>query len=174
MATFLDVNDSLAKVIGGTVDPANPRFFSGTKAADGTGLQAPAGDPVFQGCWSLSPDAIGGTPVGVLEWAAFTARPGLTGQSLEENTDVYRLWIIADRADLVAAMRVLAPYRDLVPAAFRAAMTAGRGTTGDNTQIAATFVTAADAKPLEVGTILYAAIEFRVEVLRTLIPGYHV
>lgn len=170
MATYLDVLDSVAKVVGGTVSPNNARFFSGSLAKDGTGVQAPAGDSEFRGCYSLPPDVVEATPVGILEPDRFGAKLGVQG--FEENTETLRLWVLVGRADAKNTLRLAVPYRDLVPAAFRAKLTAGRQATGDNTQIAYAFVTGGQMRQIEWAQTVYLGWDFSVEVLRTEIPGY--
>lgn len=123
-----DVLDHLGYVIGGTsstastVGQAVTRFWSGhMNGDDGTGIQAPAGEPVFQGCYSVPPGAISVTPVGIILPRSYTAI--LRMQGPEENTDLVDLMILLSEADNIAQIPNATPYRDLVPAQLRAHMT---------------------------------------------------
>jgi uncharacterized protein YqjF (DUF2071 family) len=51
-------------------------------------------------------------------------------------------------------------------------MNAGRGATGDNTQIAAVFVNGGQIKTIQWADLTYIGWDFTVEVSRSEIPGY--
>jgi hypothetical protein len=170
MATYLDILDSVAAVIGGTVSANDPHFFSGHAAGDGSGVLAPASDLPFLGCHSLPPDKIAATPVAVLEPDGFTAQLGVL--NVEDNVERLRLWVLVGLRDEKRSIRMTVPYRDLIPSAFRAKMNAGRGATGDNTQIAAVFVNGGQIKTIQWADLTYIGWDFTVEVSRSEIPGY--
>lgn len=172
-----DVLDHLGYVIGGTASTASTvgnavtRFYSGhANGDDGTGLQAPAGEPKFLGCYSVPPGGISFTPVGVLLPSSFTAI--LNTQGPEENTDIVRLLILLAPADPVAQMPNVSAYRDVVPAQIRAHMTlkdAGGNSTPNILQ--------AFAKDGKFGKIPYAGTEwygwdFHIEIRRLPIATY--
>jgi hypothetical protein len=111
-----DVLDHLARVIGGTVSGVDPHFFSGAIALDQSGIAG------LTGCYSAAPADIGVPPVGILLPGRFEAR--LRAQGDEDNVEEVRLLILVATSDIESQAALLAPYRDLVPAAFRANMRA--------------------------------------------------
>jgi hypothetical protein len=105
----------LARVVGGTVNPRDSTFFSGRKAQDGTGVAG------IMGCYSVVPKAVTSTPVGIIYPAPFNAQ--LASQGEEDNVDNFPLLLLVAQTNK-AQISVLVRFRDSVPAAFRAHMTA--------------------------------------------------
>ncbi len=117
MAGFqTDVLDHIARVVGGTVSTTDSHFFSGDQANDGTGVAG------LKGCWSETPNGIQSTPVAIVMPAPFTAT--LNTQGKEPNEDHVKIQVLVAKYDLKSQMGVLTPFRDSVPAAFRAHMQA--------------------------------------------------
>lgn len=176
MADFQTVLDNIAFVVGGTAPDATnrPRWFSGRDSADGTGLQPGTNSqgvayPVFTGCYSAPPDAIQDFPVGIVLPGPFEIRGGHGTdnywQGSELNTDDLSLWIVVGRQDAETTFTDLNPYRDLVPAAFAAKMTAN-----STASILQAMVRSGKPRSLKFGDqITYDCIEFVVRVSR-LIP----
>jgi hypothetical protein len=134
VANFQDVLDAVAKVVGGTQPDAvnRPRWFSGDTVGDNTGLQPNAGlalpvYPSFKGCYSAASDSIIDIPIGVVLPGPFTVEGPRSRdvyvRGVEHNIDDLRLIILINRQDAETTFTNLMPYRDLVPAAFAAAMT---------------------------------------------------
>lgn len=135
MADFQTLLDNVAKVIGGTQPDAasRPRWFSGRDVGDSTGIQLGSNSqgvayPVLTGCYSAPPEAIGDVPVGIVLAGPFEvsggARRDVYTQGVEMNTDDLRLIILINRVDTETTFTNLAPFRDLIPAALAAKMTA--------------------------------------------------
>lgn len=178
MADFQsDVLDHLGYVIGGTASTASTtgnavtRFWSGhANGDDGTGLQAPAGEPKFLGCYSVPPGGISNGPVGVLLPSSFTAVLNIQGP--EENTDIVRLLILLAPSDSIAQMPNASAYRDIVPAQLRAHMTLQNASSVSTPNILQAF-----AKDGKFGKIPYAGTEwygwdFHIEIRRLPIVTY--
>jgi len=105
----------LARVVGGTVNPKDHTFFSGAKAQDGTGVAG------IKGCYSVVPKVVTSTPVGILYPAAFNAQ--LASQGEEDNVDRFPLLLLVAPIDK-SQISVLVKFRDSIPDAFRAHMSA--------------------------------------------------
>src|ERR1700752_5387016 len=121
MADFqADVLDHLGYVIGGTPSTASTagnavtRFWSGHMNNDGTGIQAPVGQPPFQGCYSAAPGGVSVPPVGIVLPRSYTAI--LRMQGPEETTDLIDPPLLLSEADNIAQVPNATVYRDLVPA----------------------------------------------------------
>lgn len=178
MADFqTDVLDHLGYVLGGTSSTASTagnavtRFWSGhLNGDDGTGIQAPVGEPKFQGVYSVPPGGISFTPVGILIPSGFSAILNIQGP--EENTDEVRLLVLLAPADSVAQIPNATPYRDLVAAQMRAHMTAKDVGGNSIPNVLQAFV-----KSGKFGTIPYAGTpwygwDFTIEVRRLPIVTY--
>lgn len=112
MAGFqADVLDHIAQVLGGTVNANIVGFFDGSPI---TGLN---------GCWSIDPGAIFQTPTAVVLPGSFTDDL-LGGQGKEQAEDEVKILLLLDKYTVPAQFGVLTPFRDSVPAAFRAHMQA--------------------------------------------------
>jgi hypothetical protein len=112
MAGFqTDVLDHVAQVIGGTANAGISGFFDGTPL---TGLN---------GCWSIDPGAIFQTPTAVVLPGSFVDSL-LGGQGKEEVEDEVKILLLLTKYSTAAQFSVLTPFRDTVPAAFRAHMQA--------------------------------------------------
>lgn len=105
----------LARVVGGTVNPKDSKFFSGRKAQDGTGVAG------IMGCYSEVPKVVTSTPVGIIYPAPFTAT--LASEGEEDNVDRFPLLLLVAPSSK-SQISVLVKFRDSVPAAFRAHMSA--------------------------------------------------
>lgn len=172
-----DVLDHLGYVIGGTASTASTvgnkvtRFYSGhMNGDDGTGLQAPSGEPKFQGCYSTPPGGISVTPVGILLPATFNAI--LNTQGPEENTDVVRLLLLLAPVDPVSQMPNAAAYRDIVPAQLRAHMTLKDGSGTATPNILQAFVTRGKFGQIPWGDKNYYGWDFDITVRRLPIATY--
>lgn len=126
MATYQDIRDAVARVIGGTApDPANrPRWFSGYEVGDSTGVSG------MIGCYSAAQaqlSAAGGGPVGgalgvVLNGTGNLDYPGSEdslGPSQMYEFDNLRLLVLIPRADPETEDALVTPFRDTIPAALR-------------------------------------------------------
>src|SRR5690348_13482878 len=113
---FQLVLDGLARVVGGTVNPNDATFFSGNLAGDSTGVAG------VKGCFSVKPDNLQTTPVGVLIPDTFTQSDPLQGE--QNNEDWVTLVLYVARYDAKAQGALLNSFRDLIPAAFHSHMTA--------------------------------------------------
>ena len=173
-----DVLDHLGYVIGGTASTAstagNPvtRFWSGHfNGDDGTGLQAPAGEPKFQGCYSVPPGGVSFTPVGIiLPPSEFTAI--LNSQGPEDNTDRVRLLILLAAADSVAQWPNVSAYRDIVPAQLRAHMTLKDAGGNSAPNILQAFVTSGKSGKLDWASTPYYGWDFTITIRRLPIATY--
>ena len=179
MADFqTDVLDHLGYVIGGTSSTASTvgntvtRFWSGhLNGDDGTGLQAPVGEPKFQGCYSVPPGGISFTPVGIiLPPSEFTAVLNIQGP--EENTDRVRLLILLAAADSVAQWPNVSAYRDIVPAQLRAHMTLKDAGGTSTPNILQAFVTSGKSGKLTWADSAYYGWDFTVTIRRLPIATY--
>lgn len=103
-----EVLDKIARVVGGNVSPSDPHFFNGGGVAG------------LVGCYSVAPDQVDQTPVGIVVIDQFTAQLETTGE--EDNEDLVRLLILVAPYKLDSQLSKLTPYRDTVPAAFRSHM----------------------------------------------------
>lgn len=126
-ASFQDVADAVAKVVGGNAPDAvnRPRWFSGLENGDTSGLQVAYG-PAFVGCYSAPPESLSDFPVGVVMVGPFEITSAQGGdvyiQGEEINRDDLRLLILLGRGESESTMTNLNQFRDLVPAAFAAHM----------------------------------------------------
>jgi hypothetical protein len=181
MADFLTLVDNVARVIGGTAPDATnrPRFFSGDQAGDSTGLAPGAGYPTFKGCYSVPPDFIPDVPCGIILVGPFEnvgpKSPDVYTQGVEHAIDNLRLIILISRQDAETTFANLAPYRDLVPAAFAAKMTAF--STANVLQIMCragkpgTFFLGG-APPPQGSGIAFDGLEFQIRVIRSISRTY--
>lgn len=173
-----DVLDHLGYVIGGTASSASTvgntvtRFWSGHfNGDDGTGLQAPGGEPKFQGCYSVPPGGISFTPVGIiLPPSSFTAVLNIQGP--EENTDNIRLLILLAPADSVAQWPNVSAYRDIVPAQIRAHMTLKDSGGNVVPNILQAFVRGGKSGKIGWGSESYYGWDFDIQVRRLPIATY--
>lgn len=174
----VDVLDHLGYVIGGTASTSAAAgntvtgFWSGhMNSDDGTGLQAPAGEPKFQGCYSVPPAGISFTPVGIiLPPSDFTAILNMQGP--EENTDNIRLLILLAPADPVAQWPNVSAYRDIVPAQIRAHMTLKDSNGVMVPSILQAFVRGGKSGKIGWGTESYYGWDFAVQIRRLPIEIY--
>ncbi len=167
MASFQDdVLDHIAQVVGGTKSPTDKRFFSGDEAADGTGVSG------LKGCWSDAPNGIQSLPVAIVEPGPFTDSLS-GGQGREDAEDEVRVRVLVAKQDLKASMGVLTPFRDSVPAAFRAHM---QGTDASHLNpipdIIDCFITRGTPGPYTYSGTDYLGWEFTVRVRRLLSVSY--
>lgn len=174
MADYLTLLDSIAQVVGGTKpDPIQrPRFFSGDQVADGTGLQPGAGYPTFKGCYSVPEDTIPELPMGIVLPGPFEISGGKSRdvytQGVEMNTDDLRLLILLARQDAETTYQNLLPYRDIVPAAFAAKMTAF-----SSANVLQVMVRGGKPVTLNWAGVAYDGVEFTLRCIR-LIPRTYV
>jgi hypothetical protein len=167
MAGFqADVLDRLARVVGGTVSATDAHFFSGDKAADGSGVSG------LKGCWSEPPDNLQSTPIAYIEIGPFTDAL-LGGQGKEDAEDEVRIYVLVAPTTLKQQMGVLTPFRDSVPAAFRAHM---QGTDKNNLDpipdILDCFITKGSPGIKTYGGTDYLAWDFTCRVRRLLSVSY--
>ena len=166
-----DVLDRIAAVIGGSQPDATnrPRWFSGDQVGDATGLQVPFG-PAFKGCYSAPVEAFSDYPVGLVLPGPFTIgeKQDIYYQGKEYNVDDLRLLVLFGRVDAETDTSNLAPYRDLVPAAFAAKFASG-DTTGTELQA---MVRAGKPVVFAWGGVPYVAFEFTVRFIRMLNRTY--
>ena len=123
MSSFQDVLDNVAKVIGGTAPSANtPRWFSGQSTGDGTGIKTPV---AINGCYSTVPPGSlsADPPYGFLVLDHFQI-PYLLTQGGELTEDFVRLVIVVPANDPETQVANLMGFRDAVPIALQAHMTA--------------------------------------------------
>lgn len=134
--TFQDVLNAVAQVVGGTSpDPINrASWYSGDQVGDGSGIIAGSDSngnayPTFRGCYSAPQDGLPDTPIGLVLPGPFEVggprSRDVYVRGVEQNIDDLRLLILVTRQDAQTMFPNLTPYRDLVPAAFAASMTAG-------------------------------------------------
>lgn len=125
MATYQDMLDAVGLILGGTqaVDGNGgliAHFYSGVKAADGTGLTG------IQGCWSSPPNVPMDTPVALLLPGPFKVEgpehPEIFIPGNEWNADTIRLQILVSNQDLPTSWALLAPFRDSVATLFNSHM----------------------------------------------------
>jgi hypothetical protein len=126
VAGFQDLMDACAKVVGGNQpEPGtNPHFYSGyNNQQDGTGIAG------LHGCYSVPPETIQEPPLGVILPGSFTVNSekqrDLLVQGEEYNVDNLKLFIFVRNTDSKTEFANLTPFRDSVPAAFRAATQLG-------------------------------------------------
>lgn len=162
MADFqTDVLDRVAQVVGGTQSPNDPHFWSGAMAQDQTGVAG------LTGCYSSPPEDIQALPVAIVMVPdQFTAE--LVSQGEEDNVDDVRLLVLVGIYFREAQFAQLTPFRDLVPAAFRAHMQlfgSNKGTWA--------FISHGRSGTYEYGKTAYLAWEFTVRVTRMLAVTYN-
>lgn len=155
----VDVLDKIARVVGGTVSTQDPSFFSGAMAGDSTGVAG------LTGCYASPPDGIQAVPVAIVLPGPFKADLASIGE--EDNQDDVRLLVLVSASILESQNRVLVPYRDSVPAAFRAHMQLF-----GNPSALDAFVTGGNPGVHEWGKTPYLAWEFTVRVRRFLPVTY--
>jgi hypothetical protein len=127
MADYQTLRDQIARVVGGTSpDPANrPRWFSGSEVGDGSGVAN------MIGCYSAAQaqisvagsGAVGGAVGMVLNGPGNLHYPASTdslGPSQEYSFDNLRLLVLISRSDPETEDAIITPFRDTIPAAFRA------------------------------------------------------
>lgn len=125
MAAYLAILNKVAQLVGGTApDPINsPYFFSGSQVGDNTGIAGIAG------CYSIPPETLPDPPIGIVIPENFTLQgPAHSGQLMqgnEDNEDHIRIWVLLWRNDAPTQYANLIPFRDGVPALFRAHMQLG-------------------------------------------------
>lgn len=147
------------------------RFWSGHfNGDDGTGIQAPTGDPKFQGCYSIPPGSVSFTPVGILIPSNFSAILNIQGP--EENTDIVHLLILLAPADNIGQMPNATPYRDLVPAQLRAHMTLKDATSTSTPNILQAFAKAGKFGRIPFATTEWIGWVFDIEIRRLPIATY--
>lgn len=160
-----DVLDRVARVVGGTVTSGDAHFFSGDKNANGTGISG------LKGCYSVWPSNVQSTPCAIVAPGPFTAE--LTGQAKEFNSDNVRIILLVAPFDPKAQMAQLTPFRDLVPAAFRAHMWATDASHADPIpDIIDAWIVSGNAGTHVVGGTEYLAWEFVCRVRRELSISY--
>jgi hypothetical protein len=162
-----DVLDKIARIVGGTVTTVDPTFFSGAMAngglGDGTGVAG------LTGCYSTTPDGLQGLPVAIVIADDFKADLASLGE--EDNEDNVRLLILVSSEISESQMKQLTPYRDSVPAAFRAHMQATfSGTPAPNA--ADFFITNGRSGVHLWGEAEYLAWDFTVRVRRMVATSY--
>ena len=120
MASYLDILDSIAKVIGGTAPDATnrPRWFSGVAAGDGTGIAG------LNGCYSIPPDGAAQDPPIAVLIPDTGSYPGILVQGGQERIDNVRLIVVVPRNSPETQIPTLMSIADAVPSAFQAHMTA--------------------------------------------------
>lgn len=156
---FQLVLNSIAQIVGGTAVSTVPHFYSGVKVGDGTGISG------VKGCWSSDPPSILATPVGIVIPQDFRAE--LRSQGEETNLDRVMLVLLAAPYDGTYQLPVMTPFRDLVPAAFRAHMSA-LGTAG----VESCWVSSGRTRLHQYGGIDYLAWEFTIDLDRALSVTY--
>lgn len=127
MPTQQDLRDAMARVVGGTApDPARrPRWFSGNETGDGTGVAG------IIGCYSAIQAQLaaagGGTVGGAIAMVLngpgnlhYPASSDSLGPSQEYTFDELKLLVLIPRGDPETEDALITPFRDSVPAAFRA------------------------------------------------------
>lgn len=102
-----DVLDKIAQVVGGAVSAADPHFFSGAGGIAG-----------IAGCYSVPPENVDKMPLGIVLLDQFTSVLASIGE--EDNDDQIRLLLLVAPYRIEAEMSKLTPFRDTVPAGFRA------------------------------------------------------
>lgn len=156
MATFQDILDQVATVVGGNQpDPTgNPFWYSGDAKGDGSGISG------MKGCYAVPPETIQTTPVGVIISHQFetTYYP-----SHKMDEDVVRLLILVARRNARTSVGILNPYRDTVPAAFDQHMRLNA-----STNVWQTLVKRGHTSVVTWGAIPYLAWEFDLHVNRNL------
>jgi hypothetical protein len=172
--------DAVARVVGGTNAGANqPRFFSGDQIGDSTGLQPGAGYPTFKGCYSVPPDFIPDVPCGIVLVGPFEnigpKSADVYIQGVEHAIDNLRLIILISRQDAETTFANLAPYRDLVPAAFASHMQAFASVNVLQAMVRGgkpgTFYLGG-APPPQGNGIAFDGIEFTIRVIRSVSRTY--
>jgi hypothetical protein len=167
------VLDNLAKVIGGSQpDAANrPRWFSGDQVGDSTGLLPGGSYPTFKGCYSAPVEAPQDFPVGIVLPGPFEVGGpqyrDVFYQGEEYNVDNVRLLIAITRIDLETDFGNLMPYRDLVPAAFAAKMTAF-----SIPSVLQAMVTSGKPAPINWAGVQYNGWDFTIRVIRMISQTY--
>lgn len=167
MSTFLDLVNDIALVVGGTkVAAPPPGFYSGAQqnggAGDGTGVQG------LNGCYALAPlNFEAAPPIGIIVPRTFNAK--LMQQGYEENSDRIRLLVLVAKVDLATDLAILYPFRDTVPAAFRAHMQVDQvaGATTLTPEPLMVFAVNGRCGAIVWGGIAYYGWDFELEVLRT-------
>src|SRR5438093_7033151 len=125
MANTQDLLDLIASKVGGTRPDAtgNPHLYSGYLTGDATGLAG------LHGCYSVPPETIQEPPLGIVMPGSFSVNSDrakdLLMQGEEYNVDDLTLMLLIRRNDAKTQFAVLNPFRDSVPAIFRAATQLG-------------------------------------------------
>src|SRR5262245_45887699 len=127
MADYQTLLDAVGLVIGGTAPDATgrPHYFSGAEVGDGTEMGHGTPNPLL-GCWAVAPSTIEQTPMALVMPDSFAisgpekADVFVAGE--EWNVDVLRLQFFLALVDHRTDWVLMNPYRDLIPALFRAHM----------------------------------------------------
>jgi hypothetical protein len=172
MAGFQDLLDAMAKVVGGTQSDSttNPHFYSGYKSQDGTGIAG------IHGCYSVPPEVIGDPPIGVIVPGKFTVNSDRTRDLLtmgeEYNVDDLKLFLFVRNNDSKTQYANLNPFRDSVPAAFRAATQLGNAGLIAGQQILQVWCSDGRAGVFTWAGTSLIGWEFNLRVIRTLMVTY--
>lgn len=155
---FQLVLNAVAQVVGGTVSTVDSHFYSGDLVGDGTGVAG------IKGCWSVKPDDIGSTPVGVIVPDSFDEQ--LLTQGERPVVDWAVLVLYVARFDAKGQGALLNSLRDLVPDAFNTHKQAfGQVNVAADVASGRTTVR-------QFGGITYLAWDFRIRLDRMLHPVY--
>jgi hypothetical protein len=155
MADFqTDVLDRVAQVVGGAKTTNDPHFFSGAIMDGGT-----TGVAGLTGCYSSPPEGIQALPVGIVLSDNFKADLASLGE--EDNEDFVHVLILVAPFIAETQRALLMPYRDTVPAAFRAQMQLY-----DTTKALDAFITEGHTGVYDWGGIGYLAWDFTIRVRR--------
>lgn len=113
MATFQDLLNAVAQVVGGTPpNPAtDPTWYSGFQVGDGTGVVG------LRGCHSTPPGAVEDPPLAFVMGGQLrlTEEPR---QGIKGYEDSLRIQIMVGHVEPTTDYAILDPFRDSVPAAF--------------------------------------------------------
>lgn len=151
-AGFQLVLDALARVVGGTVTPADSHFYSGDQVQDSTGIAG------VKGCYSVKPTNLQSTPVGVIIADRFSAPDPLQGE--QEVEDWVKLVLYVAKSDDKNAGALINSFRDLVPTTFHSHMQAFGAANID------VHIASGQAVLREWGAIRYFAWDFSIRVRR--------
>lgn len=113
MATFQDLLNAVAQVVGGTAPnlAADPFWYSGFQVGDGTGVAG------LRGCYSTPPGAAQDPPLGFVMGSSFRLNEE-PRQGIKGYDDSIRIQIMVGHVEPTTDYSILDPYRDSVPAAF--------------------------------------------------------
>src|ERR1035437_647993 len=147
------IMDAVALLVGGTVSPTKPHFYSGFNVGDATGVAG------LKGCWSTVPSSgFGELPMAMVMAGPFIAKIGQP----EEEVERFRLLVAVAPVDSESDMPSLIAYKKILQQLFRDHMQLGLA----YGEVLQGFIVADTPGNYIIGGTEYYAWDFTLEVTR--------